>query len=92
MANEPGNRSGGPHEPGLRLVDTEGQPDHRRLAREIHESTDPLLEDIERQLARLRDMGHPGSEDIIEQCRETIYEIRTLMSALCADESTTTGG
>ena len=90
MAKEPGNRAGISHEPGLRIVDSDGQTDHRRLAQEIHETTDPLLDDIESQLRRLRELGHPGSEEIIAECRETIDEIRTLMSALSLNEGAPT--
>ena len=86
MAEEPGNRAGSAHEPGLRIVDSGGDTDHRRLALEIHESTDPLLDDIEIQLSRLHDLGHAGSQEIIADCRDTIAEIRTLISTLAVDE------
>ena len=56
--------------------------ERRRIARELHDSTSQLLVVLQLKLHQLSLIDHPGAEPLIEECQETIREIREQIRAL----------
>lgn len=59
--------------------------ERRRIARELHDSTSQLLVVLQLQLHRLTQIDDPQTESLVEECRQTISDIREQIRALNLD-------
>jgi signal transduction histidine kinase len=61
--------------------------ERRKIARELHDSTSQLLAVLQLQLAQLRRADGAGAAPLIEECEETIRQIREEIRGLGLDEA-----
>jgi signal transduction histidine kinase len=65
--------------------DNATRADERRLiARELHDSTSQLLVVLQLQLHQLSLIDHPDAGSLIDECQQTIREIRDQIRGLDA--------
>jgi len=59
--------------------------ERRRIARELHDSTSQLLVVLQLQLHRLTQIDDSETDSLLDECRQTISDIRQQIRALNLD-------
>ena len=59
--------------------------ERRRIARELHDSTSQLLVVLQLQLHRLTMIEDAESQSLVEECRQTVNDIREQIRAIKLD-------